>query len=101
MRAPLVLALAGSLGCGVLVSRSDKAVVADFAAERIYQVDRYERLCQKQPGKTPAGCAQMEELLNRWKDLDDVAGRVQLTGKLPTQERAELESLIKRVRELP
>jgi hypothetical protein len=84
--------------CAVL-SRSDKAYVADAEAERIYQADRYHRLCQRVQG--PPTCEQMGRKVDELLDAERLANRVQKVGRVPSQEKAELEALLKAVRELP
>lgn len=113
----LVALLVASAGCSLL-RQTDKAFVADVSAERLYQVDRYRRLCQS--GNPPATCKKMQSYLNELEDCDEkgmkpdgvtcvdpavglvpLANRVQQIGALPTQERKELADLMNQLRRLP
>lgn len=83
--------------------------MADVTAERLYQADRYRRVCQEVKG--PPTCKEMETKLNVLEGAKDSAGKptglvplanaVQQIGKLPAQERAELDALIRALRSLP
>lgn len=89
-----------------------KAAVADFAAERIYQEDRYERACVEVVGPRE-GCRKMQALLQQLERTDPadktkklglipVANQVQMVGgQLPDQEREELEGIFRVLRSLP
>jgi hypothetical protein len=100
--AVLVAMLIGMFGCA-----SDRRFVADAAAERIYQEDRYERACVKVKG--PAGCQELADALNLLEHheagtpvgLIPVANRVQQLGKVPPEEKKEIRAVMKRIRRLP
>lgn len=106
-----------ALLCLLLVScASNKAFVANQSAARIYQEDRYERLCVQQKG--PGTCKDMQGILNTLErhepkgcdvtsptckpvGLIPVANKVIQVGALPKQERAELKDLMSKLSKLP
>ena len=87
---------------------SNKAFVANQSAARIYQENRYERVCVGIKG--PASCAEMKQILDLLEIHDKtgkpvglipLANQVQAVGEIPSQERSELKKLMDRLEDLP
>lgn len=99
MKRLLALVLLAASGCV-----SDKAFVADSAAERIYREDKYERECVEKAG--PPSCQIVQENLNLLehheggipKGLIPVANEVQKLGTLPADEKKEIREALKKTR---
>jgi hypothetical protein len=104
-RSAAVLLTLSLLGCPGVLTKTDAALVGDSLAARIYQLDRFERLCPHDADNffptAPAGCATMTALLAEWKHSNSVADEVIKKGNLPSQEKTEIRDVMRKVARLP
>jgi hypothetical protein len=110
-----VLLAACSISCSLL-SPSDKKIVGDAQAARMYHENRYDRACVQEKG--PPTCKRMQTILNtltrheprgcteqlppcKVVGLIPLANEVQQVGALPKMEKKELEELVRQLEALP
>lgn len=91
----LALLLAAS-SCLKTQQLQDKDFVANVLAEYDYQAARYERLCRPRVG--PTDCAGFQAALVALDGQLDEPNKIRKIGRLPPQERKELERLLATLR---
>ena len=77
---------------------SDRTYVANYVAEHHYQLARYNHECGNLQLNDPKR-EQFRTDVNEWKRQEEVASEVTAIGKLPSQEKKEMRTQAKKVRQ--